>query len=80
MIICEENSTFYQKFLYLNSNLFPKALCLKNIVPLTQHYHTNTDGIIHKLVMVFANPAPKTDPAKTCTRTPAPARNINPAP
>ena len=41
---------------------------------------TNTDGIINGLVMVFANPAPMTDPAKTCTRTPAPARNFNPAP
>ena len=41
---------------------------------------SNTDGRIHKLVMVFANPAPKTDPAKTCIRTPASARNKNPAP
>jgi len=39
----------------------------------------NTDGRVNKLVMVFANPAPMTDPAKTCTRTPAPERNINPA-
>jgi len=32
-------------------------------------------------VMVFAfTPAPKTNPAETCTWTPAPARKINPAP
>ena len=39
----------------------------------------NTDGIIHKLVMVFAKLAPITNPAKTCTRTRAPALNVNPA-
>jgi len=32
------------------------------------------------VVTVFANPAPKTDPAKTCTRTPASASKTNPAP
>ena len=40
----------------------------------------NTDGRVNKLVMVFANPAPMTNPAEPCTRTPAPVRNINPAP
>jgi hypothetical protein len=36
--------------------------------------------MINGLLMVFAIPAPKTDPAKTCTRTPASGRNLNPAP
>jgi hypothetical protein len=30
------------------------------------------------LVIVFATPAPMTNPAETCTRTRANARNINP--
>jgi len=40
----------------------------------------NTDNMGKLFVMVFAfAPAPKTNPAETCTRTRAPARNINPA-
>jgi hypothetical protein len=34
--------------------IWKKLYALKSFEPLTQHYHTNTDGIINKLVMVFA--------------------------
>jgi hypothetical protein len=41
----------------------------------------NTDNMGKLFVMVFAfAPGPKTNPAETCTRTRAPARNLNPAP
>jgi hypothetical protein len=38
----------------------------------------NTDNMGKLFVMVFANPAPMTNPAATCTRTRANVRNFNP--
>ena len=41
---------------------------------------TNTDNMGKLFVMVFADPAPMTNPSKTCIRTRSSERNKNPAP